>query len=71
MPQSDIRPPRWESGGGGGGEGPEGAGATPKLQGGSRSTSCALCPISMGAFKQSTSGEHWIHLVSPPQTHRI
>ena len=49
MLQNDIRPPRWQTAHNGDGEG---GNAAPKLQGGSRSTTCALCPISLGAFKQ-------------------
>jgi len=60
VPQAQIRPPRWATVGDGGSP----AGAL-KLEGGSRSVPCALCPISLGAFKQSTDGP-WVHLVRLP-----
>lgn len=43
-----------------------GAGAsssTAPLQGGSHSTSCVLCPVSRGAFKQAVEGGQWVHCV--------
>ncbi len=65
VPQSQIRPPRWATVGDGGS--PAG---TLKLEGGSRSVPCALCPISLGAFKQSNDGP-WVHLVSWGSTIRV
>lgn len=38
------------------------------LQGGSRSVTCALCPVMHGAFRQSLDGRDWIHQVSWPSS---
>ncbi|EFN53262.1 hypothetical protein CHLNCDRAFT_58651 [Chlorella variabilis] len=43
-----IRPPSWET-------------TRAPLEGGSRSCSCALCPIKYGAFKKAEDGRRWVH----------
>ncbi len=32
-------------------------------EGGSLSEQCALCPVRHGAFKKTTSGQQWVHVV--------
>ncbi|KAK9811508.1 hypothetical protein WJX72_005018 [[Myrmecia] bisecta] len=54
VPQSQIRPPRWEMAGAGGRQLPEG---------GSRSVQCALCPVAYGAFRQTVDSQEWVHQV--------
>ncbi|GMH43243.1 hypothetical protein BSKO_11165 [Bryopsis sp. KO-2023] len=51
VPQSDIRPSR--------GPGSDNS----KLEGGSRGVECALCPVKCGAFKMSSDGRKWVHVV--------
>jgi hypothetical protein len=47
-------PCRWQRGGD----------TAPPLPGGSSSTSCALCPVAGGAFKQAADGSgRWVHCV--------
>ena len=33
------------------------------MEGGSRAVSCPLCPVKHGAFKRTTDGSAWVHLV--------
>jgi hypothetical protein len=54
---AQIRPPRWQAG--------QAPGEAPALRGGSRDTTCALCPIKGGAFRQTVDGRHWVHQVRP------
>lgn len=52
--QAVIRPPRWQRGGD----------SAPPLPGGSSSVTCALCPVTSGAFKQASDGSgRWVHCV--------
>ncbi|KAK9845819.1 hypothetical protein WJX81_003269 [Elliptochloris bilobata] len=55
VPQSKIRPPRWETAGEGGGR------ALPA--GGSRSARCILCPVRHGAFRETVDTREWVHEV--------
>lgn len=56
VPQSEIRPPRWEM---------AARGITnAQLQGGSNSAPCVLCPMRSGCFKRTADGKDWCHLVS-------
>lgn len=55
VPQSDIRPQRWEL---------AARGIThAQLEGGSNTAQCALCPVKFGAFKRTVGGKDWCHLV--------
>ena len=60
-PQAQIRPPRWEQGGGSGKPGSPNR----DLVGGGRSVPCLLCPVRRGAFRQTTDCKHWVHQVTP------
>ena len=60
-PQAQIRPPRWEQGGGSGKPGSPNR----DLVGGGRSVPCLLCPVRRGAFRQTTDCKHWVHQVPP------
>ncbi|KAK9810852.1 hypothetical protein WJX73_002323 [Symbiochloris irregularis] len=51
MPPAQVRPPRYL------------AGSAGALEGGARSTHCALCPVRCGAFRQTTDSRHWVHQV--------
>ena len=54
-PQSEIRPKRWEM---------EARGIThAELPGGSLAVGCCLCPVRQGAFKRTTDGKAWCHVV--------
>ncbi len=36
-----------------------------KPEGGSRGEQCTVCPIRLGALKQTTDGLEWVHVVRP------
>lgn len=52
VPASQIRMPRWQT------AHDDGARV---LEGGSRSVTCALCPVKHGTFRKATNGQ-WVHL---------
>ncbi|PNW71070.1 hypothetical protein CHLRE_17g745347v5 [Chlamydomonas reinhardtii] len=55
VPQDDVRPKRWEI---------EARGIThAELPGGSHAVSCCLCPVRNGAFKRTTDGKNWCHVI--------
>ncbi|GFR51514.1 hypothetical protein Agub_g13929 [Astrephomene gubernaculifera] len=55
VPQSEIRPKRWEM---------DARGITnADLPGGSPAAGCCLCPVRQGAFKRTTDGKAWCHVV--------
>ncbi|GIL93860.1 hypothetical protein Vretimale_223 [Volvox reticuliferus] len=55
VPQSEIRPKRWEM---------EARGIThAELPGGSLAVSCCLCPVRQGAFKRTMETKGWCHVV--------
>ena len=52
---AQVRPKRWEM---------EARGIThAELPGGSHAVSCCLCPVRNGAFKRTTDGKNWCHVV--------
>ncbi|CAD7702310.1 unnamed protein product [Ostreobium quekettii] len=55
VPQREIRPPRYELN--------SQVDRSKFMEGGSRAVSCALCPVKLGAFKKTTDGESWVHVV--------
>ncbi|KAL6751515.1 PHD-zinc-finger like domain-containing protein [Haematococcus lacustris] len=55
LKDKSIRPPRWQM---------ASLGLThADLEGGSNAAQCVLCPVRCGAFKRTTDGRDWAHLV--------
>ncbi len=54
VPQSEVRPPRWEMAA-------QGI-TTATLPGGSTAATCCLCPVKHGAFKRTAETGEWVHV---------
>lgn len=63
VPQSEIRPKRWEM---------EARGIThAELPGGSLAVPCAVCPVRQGAFKRTVDAKAWCHVVRTESAQRL